>query len=290
MTTAQLRVGVVLLPKKYAKHQFASCEAVSYISLQPSELTAAHLASLHIRCVVHKLSDFRLPEEEVARIRDELAAWNGHLIDDMTSVSLLSDRRATCEMLQSFAPPFGINLPPTELSLPSPLRSAPLAFPVIRKPVAACSRHDAHHMVLYHAPCQVQMSVEYILQQYIPHGGVLYKIYLIGEEVRVQLRPSLEASREGDALSFNSQEMRAAGPVPADLAKRAMERFAALEGRVMEFTRALQKHLCLTLFGWDLIIEETTDTPYIIDVNYFPGFDECDFITLLSGELVKLAS
>jgi glutathione synthase/RimK-type ligase-like ATP-grasp enzyme len=282
MTTDELRVGVILLPKKYAKHQFEICERVNFYHLQLEDLTASRLGALNIHILVHKLSDFHLEEPQLAVIWKELQVWGGRVIDDYSAVSLLTDRLKTCEMLSSFAPPHGVLLPPTNLT-----PTTPLSFPLIRKPVSACSKHDAHHMVLYHTNSQVQTSPEYILQQYVPHGGVLYKIYVVGDHIRVQVRSSLEAGLQGDALFFNSRAMKAAAPVTTEAIAEAMSRFAPLEDRIMQFTRALRSHLRLTLFGWDLIIEEQSNSPYIIDVNYFPGYDEIDFINLLSDELLR---
>ena len=136
MTTDELRVGVVLLPKKYAKHQFATCDRIDFHHLQPEDLTANYLNALNIRIIVHKLKDFHLEESQLADIWRELQVWGGRVIDDYSAVSLLADRLQTCEMLSSFASPRGILLPPTNLT-----PTTTLSFPLIRKPISACSKY-----------------------------------------------------------------------------------------------------------------------------------------------------
>ena len=70
--------------------------------------------------------------------------------------------------------------------------SAPFSFPMIVKPLPAAGTKSSHHMLVVlnriglrrvHFPC--------ILQEYENHGGVLFKVYVLGDTVRVFPRNSL---------------------------------------------------------------------------------------------------
>jgi hypothetical protein len=254
-------------------------DRVVFVHLSPKDLTASRLCELQLTVLLHKLSDWLLPEADLLRIENELRKWGGRVVD--WNVALLTDRRRTCDLLRWFAPHHGLNLPPTGECNES------LCCPVIRKPVAACSAKHSHSMSLYYRVEQIVGGAEYILQEYVPHYGILYKVYVVGGEIRIQLRPSLRAEKDGDSLEFNSQAMKRNGSVASEEYDMAMAMYARHEQQVSSFSAALRTELGLTLFGWDLIFEEQTERMFVIDVNYFPGFDDIGFIDLLCNALQK---
>lgn len=282
----KLCVGVVVVDKKWHKHGFGTCTRVEFIKLIPEDLLSRRLRDMEIHMVIHKLGDFLLPPDQVEAILRELREWGGRVIDG-GGVELLADRRRTCDLLRWFTIHHPIALPPTfECSQPELL-----SFPVIRKPVSACSQKDSHSMWLYYDVGQLDGGEGWILQQFVPHSGILYKVYVVGEAVRVQLRPSLRAE-EGDSnpIQFNSQHMklnRRLAEEEHEAAWRVLDK--QREEMIRTFSMTLRKELELTLFGWDLIFEEGTGRPFIIDVNYFPGFDDVGFIDLLCDELLRVS-
>ena len=77
--------------------------------------------------------------------------------------------------------------------------SAPFSFPMIVKPLPAAGTKSSHHMLVVlnrkglrrvHFPC--------ILQEYENHGGVLFKVYVLGDTVRVFPRNSLPNLPRGE--------------------------------------------------------------------------------------------
>lgn len=274
-------------PSKWLKHGFQDFRGVKFIHIEPKDLTCARLGELRVSVVLHKLSDWPLTAAELSAIEGELRAWGGRVLDRLESASLLCDRRRTCNLLQLFTRKHPVRLPLTGHCS----TSTTLAFPVIRKPVAACRSKHTHIMCLFYSPEQLSCeSFDCILQEFIPHGGVLYKIYVIGDQVSVKVRPSLLATEPGEPFVFDSQSIMQAGhltPGP-DFEETARDRLEKQMPAVHAFTKALQKELQLTVFGWDLILEEGTDTPHIIDVNYFPGYDKVDFLPLLVQTLLSL--
>ena len=77
--------------------------------------------------------------------------------------------------------------------------TAPFTFPMIVKPLPAAGTKASHHMMVVlnrqglrrvHFPC--------ILQEYENHGGVLFKVYVLGDTVRVFPRNSLPNLPRGE--------------------------------------------------------------------------------------------
>ena len=77
--------------------------------------------------------------------------------------------------------------------------TAPFTFPMIVKPLPAAGTKASHHMMVVlnrqglrrvHFPC--------ILQEYENHGGALFKVYVLGDTVRVFPRNSLPNLPRGE--------------------------------------------------------------------------------------------
>lgn len=289
MTTEPvMRVGVILPTKKWTKHGFYSCTRIHFIRLDPATLTAQQLIDDGILAVVHKIVDLLLSAEQEQKLIEELRQWGGVVVDGIVQSQFLCDRRKTCEILRGLTGPIAL---PTTADCQG---GCELMFPLIRKPVAACSVEDSHLMCLYPrgSEAYLESSGEHIIQEFVSHGGILYKCYVIGGELRIQLRPSLTnpPKEEIEPRPFDSQSMKKTGfPAPSDeqylmAVKRLEPHLTAIE----DLTDRLRNELGLSLFGWDLIIEEDTEQLYIIDVNYFPGYDEVDFLNLLCDYLIKV--
>lgn len=293
----RLTVGVLMSTKKAHKHALhLPHPEFRFLALQVSDLTAARLRTLGVQLIIHKISDLLLSPSEMAVVRQELAAWaEGVVVDDLERVEVLGDRWRTCLLLQQLtsraSPPTPIRLPLTGLASAMPV----MRFPLIRKPIVACSQADSHSMCLFHSLPLLQLAAPqdkgpYILQEYIPHHGLLYKVYIIGDAVRIQLRPSLhltENTPSSTPLHFDSQSMKHKELIPVGSLRHrdGMARIEPWRADIEAFSRTLQHELRLTLFGWDLILDERDNLPYIIDVNYFPGFDEVDFMPLFTTVL-----
>lgn len=297
-----LTVGVLMPLKKARKHWLdLTHPQFLFVLLHPDHLTAQQLHTLGIHLVIHKISDLLLEPQALAAVHGELQAWGGLVVDEVDRVQVLGDRWETCcQLLQlsqdvTIGTPF--RLPPTGLLQDTGTSLVDLRFPLIRKPIVACSQVDSHSMCLFHSADQLTAPTDapqYILQEYIPHHGLLYKVYVIGEAVRMQLRPSLQVASNGCSaastpLYFDSQSMKHKELIPQGSSRHqaGMARIESLRGEVERFSRILQDHLQLTLFGWDLIVDERDGTPYIIDVNYFPGFDEVAFMPLFTQALLS---
>ncbi|PWZ23401.1 Inositol-tetrakisphosphate 1-kinase 3 [Zea mays] len=164
-----------------------------------------------------------------------------------------------------------INTDPS--SIPAAVRRAGLSLPLVAKPLVAKS----HELSLAYDPTSLtKLEPPLVLQEFVNHGGVMFKVYIVGDAIRVVRRFSLPNVDEGD-LSNNAGVFRfprvscaAASADDADLDPGVAE----LPPRpLLEIlARELRRRLGLRLFNIDMIREHgTRDRFYVIDMNYFPG-------------------
>ncbi|TKY55207.1 Inositol-tetrakisphosphate 1-kinase 1 [Spatholobus suberectus] len=156
-----------------------------------------------------------------------------------------------------------------------------LRFPVIAKPLAADGGAGSHELCLvFDREGLSALSVPTVLQEFVNHGGVVFKIYTAGQRVNCVKRKSLaDISEERlrtlkGALPFSrvsnlgvqdEEEEGGGGAVEnAELPPQSL---------VGELARALREALGLNLFNVDVIRDGKEPTRYlVIDVNYFPGY------------------
>ncbi|XP_027163534.1 inositol-tetrakisphosphate 1-kinase 3-like isoform X3 [Coffea eugenioides] len=111
----------------------------------------------------------------------------------------------------------------------------------------------------------------------LPLGGVLFKVYIIGEFIKVVRRFSLpdvckrELSKIAGVFPFPRVSCASASADGADLDPKVAE---LPPSPLLEMlARELRLRLGLQLFNIDIIREYgTRDLYYIIDINYFPGY------------------
>ncbi|XP_058190495.1 inositol-tetrakisphosphate 1-kinase 3-like isoform X3 [Rhododendron vialii] len=111
-------------------------------------------------------------------------------------------------------------------------------------------------------------------------GGVLFKVYIIGETIKVVRRFSLpdvfnpELSKIG-VFRFPRVSSAAASAEDANLDPAVAACIAELPPTPLleRLAKELRHRLGLRLFNIDIIREHgTRDLYYVIDINYFPGF------------------
>ncbi|KAI4998209.1 inositol-tetrakisphosphate 1-kinase 3-like isoform X2 [Hordeum vulgare subsp. vulgare] len=160
------------------------------------------------------------------------------------------------------------------LSIPAAVMRAGLSLPLVAKPLVAKS----HELSLaYDSASLTKLEPPLVLQEFVNHGGVLFKVYIVGDAIRVVRRFSLPNVDEGD-LSTNAGVFR----FPRVSCAAATAEDADLDPHVAELpprplleilARELRRRLGLRLFNIDMIREHgTRDRFYVIDMNYFPGY------------------
>ncbi|KAK9068604.1 hypothetical protein SSX86_012719 [Deinandra increscens subsp. villosa] len=170
------------------------------------------------------------------------------------------------------------------------LHKAKLSLPSIVKPQVACGVADAHSMAIVFKDADfVGLSVPLpaVVQEYVDHSSTLFKFYVLGEKVFYAVKNS---TPNADFLK-NSSEKNGFKPLLFDSLKslpidgnnklsETGDRFKIKEqpdldiGLVTDAATYLRRVLDLTIFGFDVVIQEGTLDHVIVDVNYLPSFKE----------------
>ncbi|CAN6681505.1 unnamed protein product [Malus baccata var. baccata] len=122
-----------------------------------------------------------------------------------------------------------------------------------------------------------------IIQEYVDHSSTLYKFYVLGEKVYHAVKSStpnadglkkLSGSTELKPLVFDS--LKSLPTAKGNLSSgdgNSSKATIDLE-LVTSAANWLMRNLELTIFGFDVVIEEGTGDHVIVDVNYLPSFKE----------------
>ncbi|CAM9897331.1 unnamed protein product, partial [Hapterophycus canaliculatus] len=92
---------------------------------------------------------------------------------------------------------------------PGMVAGSGLTFPVICKPVEACGTRGSHTMVVVLDQAgMAALTPPVVVQEYRNHGARVFKVCVVGDEVRVQARPSLPdlPPSLGGSFAFDSQK------------------------------------------------------------------------------------
>lgn len=152
-----------------------------------------------------------------------------------------------------------------------------LRFPVIAKPLAADGGAGSHELCLvFDEEGLHALSVPMVLQEFVNHGGVVFKIYVAGQRVNCVKRKSLGDITEEKlkvlrgSLPFSRVSSLGVEDEGGGAVEDAEMRPQSLVG---ELARGLREALGLNLFNVDVIRDGKEPTRYlVIDINYFPGY------------------
>lgn len=177
-----------------------------------------------------------------------------------------------------------------DLELEQRLHRAKLSLPSIVKPQVACGVADAHSMaIVFKAADFTGLSVPLpaIVQEYVDHSSTLFKFYVLGEKVFYAVKNSTPNAH----VLKNSSEKNGFKPLLFDSLKslptdgnkkpsgigdyhKLKEQQDLDIGLVTDAANYLRRVLDLTIFGFDVVIQEGTRDHVIVDVNYLPSFKE----------------
>ncbi|CAL0305628.1 unnamed protein product [Lupinus luteus] len=163
-------------------------------------------------------------------------------------------------------------------SIPELVNRAGLTLPLVAKPLVADGSAKSHELSLAYDQYSLQkLEPPLVLQEFVNHGGVLFKVYIVGDAIKVVRRFSLpdvskwELSEDAGLYHFPRVSCAAASADDADLDPNVAE----LPPRPLleKLAKELRWRLGLRLFNLDIIREcGTRDHFYVIDINYFPGY------------------
>ncbi|XP_019226316.1 PREDICTED: inositol 1,3,4-trisphosphate 5/6-kinase 4 isoform X1 [Nicotiana attenuata] len=172
-----------------------------------------------------------------------------------------------------------------EPKLEDKLADAKLSLPNIVKPQVACGVADAHSMaIVFKADSYKDLNVPLpaIVQEYVDHSSTMFKFYVVGKKIFFAIKKStpnadilikLAEEKELKPLLFDSLKSL---PVDKDNQQKSQheDNNRIDQELVTDAANWLRRVLDLTIFGFDVVIQEGTGDHVIVDVNYLPSFKE----------------
>lgn len=205
----------------------------------------------------------------------------GRLLDRFSMLDVVSELNATARV-GSLGVPLQVAIHEAA-DLADPDLVAALRFPLIAKPLDVDGSASSHDMSLvYRRDGLAALHPPFVLQEFVNHGGVLFKVYVIGGHatcVRRRSLPDVPAERlldlDADA-SVPFANVSSLTTIHADTDDDVGDDAEMPPpGFVDEVARGLRQALGVHLFNFDMIRGRKAGGQYfIIDINYFPGFDK----------------
>uniref|UniRef100_A0A669CMT3 Inositol-tetrakisphosphate 1-kinase n=1 Tax=Oreochromis niloticus TaxID=8128 RepID=A0A669CMT3_ORENI len=238
--------------------------------------------------ILHKLSDVIVEAEHDSQSQQLLDNFQSYvsahpdtvLLDPLPAMAKLLDRFVSCRIMSqlnsslrgdcSFS--FYKNSNTNTQTFPLFLTS------VCKTRVAHGSySHEVADLVFpasladIHPPC--------VLQSFVNHGAVLYKVFVVGDKHCCVERPSIKNFPSGPCdrrtIFFNSQKV-SKPESNSDLTsvdEHMVDPPSPSSDAVAALVKELRAQLGMALFGVDVIINIGTHALTVIDINIFPGYE-----------------
>jgi hypothetical protein len=165
-----------------------------------------------------------------------------------------------------------------------------ISYPFIIKP-DPCSEHSLF-LIISEEGIKKFLSDEklykynrYLLQEFIPHGGIMFKNYYLNEKSITTTRPSLP-NLEGKNLEvkqFEDKFMKFHNEsIYAKADKSFFESIEINDKIVNDINYEAIEYISklfyeingISLFGLDYLFDNKTNTYYMLEINYFPSYRE----------------
>ena len=238
--------------------------------------------------IIHKLT-YQMADgkDNEVRIFEEYCQKHPEvkIIDPLGPVSITLDRQKMNDACSNIKYPsdlgFNINVPKSviiETNDPNTLNEAikQINFPILAKPILANAVESAHILRLCTIPEHLlDVPTPTILQQYINHGGVIYKCYTLGDHLEVGCRPSTRDVQEGEKIEIDFHSQHSNDPNGIWAHPENLDKIPIPFERLRKLSSILRAQLNMQLLGFDILIDKN-DNYWLVDINYFPGYKNID--------------
>ncbi|OVA06860.1 Inositol-tetrakisphosphate 1-kinase [Macleaya cordata] len=284
-------IGYALAPKK--QHSFIQLSLVNLSKERGVDLIRIDTDKPLIDqgpfdCILHKLSG----DEWIKQLEEySLRNPNVFIIDPPDAIERLHNRISMLQVVSDLKIPqenetFGI---PKQIviynmeALVDPAAMEDLKFPVIAKPLVADGSAKSHKMSLVFSRDGLnKLKPPIVLQEFVNHGGVIFKVYVVGDYVKCVKRKSLPdiseeklGNSEG-SVSFSQISNMTTQERTDDNYYEVMHLEEAEMpplSFITDIARGLRQAMRLHLFNFDVIRDSRIGNHYlVIDINYFPGY------------------
>uniref|UniRef100_A0A3Q2X5N1 Inositol-tetrakisphosphate 1-kinase n=1 Tax=Haplochromis burtoni TaxID=8153 RepID=A0A3Q2X5N1_HAPBU len=279
------RVGYWLSEKKMKKLNFqAFADLCRFLDLsQPLEDHGP------LDVIIHKLTDLILEADQndsqavllVQRVQDYIDAHPETIIlDPLPAIRTLLDRCKSYQLIHRLescmrdericSPPFMVLNTECSPDVLEQIKRQGLSFPFICKTRVAHGTNSHEMAIIFSEEDLKDVKPPCVIQSFINHNAVLYKVFVVGDSYTVVERPSLKNFPAGPAgcvanahfnICFTQREnVEGVSQPPSD-------------DVIRELSRSLREALGVSLFGIDVIINNQTGQHAVIDINAFPGYE-----------------
>ncbi|XP_072919968.1 inositol-tetrakisphosphate 1-kinase-like isoform X1 [Hemitrygon akajei] len=295
------RLGVCLNGKKRKKLNFVVFAELCRkrgIEVIQMDLTRSIEDQGPFDVIIHKLSELMVEAEQADSHSQQLLRRfqdyvDSHprtiLLDPLPAMQRLADRFQSYKLIQELQsmdqgnhfcnPPYLELETENQSEILRRIKEQNLSFPFICKTRVA-QGSSSHNMALIFSEDGLQdIRLPCVLQSFINHNAVLYKIFVVGQSHFVVKRPSLKNFALGKSdrktIFFNSHEVSKPESRSHLTERDEQENHPSgpCDGIIQSISRCLQTSLGLSLFGVDVIVDSRSGKLAVIDINAFPGYE-----------------
>ncbi|KAJ4939064.1 hypothetical protein JOQ06_028527 [Pogonophryne albipinna] len=311
------RVGYWLSEKKMKKLNFQAfaelcrkrgIEVVQLDLSQPLEEQGP------LDVIIHKLTDLILEADQndsqavllVQRVQDYIDAHPETIVlDPLPAIRTLLDRCKSYQLIHRIescmqdericSPPFMVLNTECSPDVLEQIKRQGLTFPFICKTRVAHGTNSHEMAIIFSEEDLKDVKPPCVIQSFINHNAVLYKVFVVGDSYTVVERPSLKNFPAGpadrEAIFFNSHNV-SKPESSSDLTTRENVEGVSQppsDDVIRELSRSLRQALGVSLFGIDVIINNQTGQHAVIDINAFPGYEGVpEFFTDLLNHITSV--
>ncbi|TRY57037.1 hypothetical protein DNTS_023941 [Danionella cerebrum] len=249
--------------------------------------------------IIHKLTDHIVDADQniteslrlVQGVQDYIDAHPETVIlDPLPAIRTLLDRFKSYKLIHKledsmqddriFSPPFMVLQTDcgTQETLEL-LHKHGITFPFICKTQVAHGTNSHEMAIMFSEEDLKDIKPPCVLQSFINHNAVLYKVFVVGEAYSVVQRPSIRNFPSGPtdrrAISFNSHHVSKPESSSHLTCRDNTEgqSWKPSHEVIQNISRRLRQALGISLFGIDIIINNQTGQHAVIDINAFPGYE-----------------
>ncbi|KAJ8409072.1 hypothetical protein AAFF_G00240930 [Aldrovandia affinis] len=292
--------------------------------------------------IIHKLTDLILEADQngtqalllLQRVQDYIEAHPETIVlDPLPAIRTLLDRYRSYQLIRRIescmqddricSPPFMVLNSEYGPDTLRQIEKNGITFPFICKTRVAHGTNSHEMALIFSEEDLKDIEPPCVIQSFINHNAMLYKVFVVGESYTVVERPSLKnfpsgpaefsdtgrlghlgnMYREGrncpntarvpnrKAIFFNSHNV-SKPECSSDLTSRDNVEGVfqpPSDDVIRELSRALRQALGVSLFGIDVIISNQTGQHAVIDINAFPGYEGVpEFFTDLLNHITSV--
>uniref|UniRef100_A0A671NI37 Inositol-tetrakisphosphate 1-kinase n=1 Tax=Sinocyclocheilus anshuiensis TaxID=1608454 RepID=A0A671NI37_9TELE len=226
--------------------------------------------------IIHKLTDHIVDADQnvteslllVQGVQDYIDAHPETMIlDPLPAIRTLLDRCKSYKLIHKLeecmqddricSPPFMVLKSECGTETLEQLQKHGITFPFICKTQVAHGINSHEMAIIFSEEDLKDIKPPCVIQSFINHNAVLYKVFVVGEAYNVVQRPSIRNFPSGPTGQDNMEGQY--GEPNKDV--------------IQKISRRLRQALGISLFGIDIIINNQTGQNAVIDINAFPGYE-----------------